>query len=199
MKLAVRFFCLGLLCACAQVLAFDQQQLAQQLEDMAVVRGEFVQEKFLRGLARPLRSEGRFVLARGHGLLWNLQQPLQREYRITGQGVALMQDGQWQLQGNQDAAARQSRLFLAVLQGDQQGLREEFELQLQGTAEDWQLTLLPRSLLLKQVFTRIEVSGGHHVNRIELLEATGDRTLMQMLDVRQATQLQPDEDAAFGS
>ena len=179
------------------VWAFDEQQLAEQLTATRVLRGDFVQEKHLRGLQQPLRSTGQFVLARGQGLLWNLKKPLQRNYRISFQGVDLFRDGQWQVQGNQDAAARQSRLFLAVLQGDQQGLREEFDLQLEGTEQDWLLTLKPKSLLLKQIFQRIEVHGDRYVRSIEIFETQGDRTLMQMLEVQQDQELQADEQAAF--
>lgn len=176
--------------------AFDEHQLAQQLADTQVLRGDFVQEKHLRGLPQPLRSHGRFVLAH-EGLLWNLDKPLPRRYRISPQGVALWRDGQWLLQGNQDVAARQSRLFLSVLQGDQQGLREEFDLQVQGNADDWQLSLLPKSLLLKQIFQRIEVRGGQYVHSIELLESQGDSTLMHMQDIHADKELSSDEQAAF--
>ncbi len=180
----------------AGALAFDEDQLAQQLAQDQVLRGDFVQEKHLRGLPQPLRSHGRFVLA-ADGLLWDLDKPLPRKYRISSQGVALLQDGDWQLQGKQDAAARQSRLFLSVLQGDQQGLREEFDLQLQGDEDDWLLSLLPKSLLLKQIFQRIDVQGGTHVRSIELLESQGDRTLMQMHNISPDTALNSDEQAAF--
>lgn len=194
----IRYALLALWLVSTWALAFDEEQLARQLADTRVLRGDFVQEKYLRGLPRPLRSDGRFVLAR-EGLLWDLQQPLQRMYRISRQGVALWQDDQWLMQGNQDAAARQSRLFLSVLQGDQQGLREEFDLQLSGVEQDWLLTLLPRSLLLKQVFQRIEVRGDQHVRSIELFESQGDRTLMRMLEVESGTELEADEQAVFDS
>lgn len=186
----------GLWLVSAGAFAFDEDQLARQLADSGVLRGDFVQEKHLRGLPQPLRSHGRFVLAR-EGLLWELQQPLQRTYRISRAGVALWQDGQWLMQGNQDAAARQSHLFLSVLQGDQQGLREEFDVQLQGAEDDWLLLLSPKSLLLKQVFQRIEVRGDRYVRSIELLESQGDRTLMRMLDIAPDEELEADEQAAF--
>lgn len=192
----IRYALAGLWLVSTGVFAFDEEQLAQQLAQVQVLRGDFVQEKHLRGLPQPLRSHGRFVLS-ADGLLWDLDKPLPRRYRISLQGVALWQDGRWQVQGNQDAAARQSRLFLSVLQGDQQGLREEFDLQVQGSEDDWLLSLLPKSLLLKQIFQRIEVCGGQYVRSIELLESQGDRTLMQMQGIRPATELDSDEQAAF--
>lgn len=179
--------------------AFDEQDLAQQLAKIEVLRGEFVQEKFLRGLDAPLTSKGNFILAKQQGLLWNLQAPLVRSYRITATGIALRVADQWQLQTKQDAANRQSRLFLAVLAGDQQGLEEDFNFALSGDEHDWQLVLTPKALLLQQIFTQIVIKGAAYVHSIELYETQGDRTLMRMDNVGQYRTLTVDEQQAFSS
>ena len=136
----------------------------------------------LRALPQPLLSKGSFVLAKNHGLLWLLKTPLQQDYRITANGIARRDGNAWQLLPNKSAGAEQNRLFLAVLQGDSSGLQRDFELQLQGEATQWKLTLIPRSLLLKQVFTRIDIAGGQYVERIELSETQGDSTVLRMQD-----------------
>ena len=120
------------------------------------------------------------MLAKDHGLLWQLKTPLQQDYRITAQGIARRNDNEWQMLPGKSAGAEQNRLFLAVLQGDSSGLQRDFDLQLQGEAKNWQLTLTPRSLLLKQIFTRINIDGGELVQRIELQETQGDSTLLKM-------------------
>lgn len=162
--------------------AFDLQQLSDQLAKPSVIHGNFTQEKHLRALPQPLVSKGTFVLAKDHGLLWLLKTPLQQDYRITGQGIARRDANGWQPLPNKSAGAEQNRLFLAVLQGDSSGLQRDFELQLQGQAHNWKLTLTPRSLLLKQVFTRINIDGGELVQTIELLETQGDSTVLRMQD-----------------
>lgn len=172
--------------------AFDLQQLSDQLAKPAVIHGNFLQEKHLRALPQPLVSKGTFVLAKDHGLLWLLKTPLQQDYRITGQGIARRDANGWQPLPNKSAGDEQNRLFLAVLQGDSSGLQRDFELQLQGQAQQWKLTLIPRSLLLKQVFTRINIDGGELVHTIELLETQGDSTVLRMQD---STASQPLSDA----
>lgn len=179
--------------------AFDEQQLAEQLMAIKVLRGTFVQEKYLRGLDAPLTSNGEFVLAGEQGLLWNLQYPLVRSYRITDTGIALRVADDWQQQSKQDTVNRQSRLFLAVLAGDQQGLKEDFELTLTGDASDWQLILMPQALLLQQIFDRIVIRGDDYVRSIELHEKQGDRTLMRMHKIEQDRVLTNDEQQAFSS
>ena len=177
--------------------AFDLDQLGAQLAKPAVVRGPFIQEKHLRALPQPLTSKGEFILGRELGLLWQLRSPLTQDYRIDASGIARRTAQGWQPQPGQDVAAQQSRLFLAVLQGDHSGLARDFALQLSGSAEAWQLTLVPHSLLLKQIFSRIRIDGGALVQRIELVETQGDRTLMRMPDSQPGVALDEQERAAF--
>ena len=176
------FLLILLLCIPNLANAFDLQQLSDQLAKPSVIHGNFTQEKHLRALPQPLVSKGTFVLAKDHGLLWLLKTPLQQDYRITSQGIARRDANGWQLLPNKSAGAEQNRLFLAVLQGDSSGLQRDFDLQLQGEAQQWKLTLTPRSLLLKQVFTQINIDGGALVRTIELLETQGDSTLLRMQD-----------------
>ena len=166
----------------AHASAFDLQQLSEQLAKPSVIHGSFIQEKHLRALPQPLTSKGTFVLAKDHGLLWLLKTPLQQDYRISAKGIARRDPSGWQMVPNKSAGAEQNRLFIAVLQGDSSGLQRDFELQLQGDAQHWQLTLVPRSVLLKQIFTRINIDGGELVQRIELLETQGDSTVLRMQD-----------------
>lgn len=177
--------------------AFDLDQLSMQLASAAVVHGPFIQEKHLRALPQPLTSKGNFVLSRELGLLWQLHSPLHQDYRIDGQGIARRTAQGWQQQPGQGVAAQQSRLFLAVLSGDHHGLQENFQLSLTGSAEDWQLNLNPRSLLLQQVFRRINISGGALVERIQLEETQGDSTVLRLPHSQTAVSLSAEERRRF--
>ncbi|KIK82673.1 outer membrane lipoprotein carrier protein LolA [Pseudomonas sp. AO-1] len=176
------FGALALLAVSTLANAFDLQQLSVQLAKPEVIHGQFIQEKHLRALPQPLLSKGSFVLAKNHGLLWLLKTPLQQDYRITANGIARRDGNAWQLLPNKSAGAEQNRLFLAVLQGDSSGLQRDFELALSGDAQQWKLTLTPRSVLLKQVFNQININGGELVQTIELLETQGDSTVLRMQD-----------------
>ena len=177
-----RRVCLGLLLLVLMPAAhaFDLADLSAQLAKPAVVRGPFVQEKHLRALPKPLTSQGQFTLSREHGLLWLLQKPLKQDYRIADSGIARRTSTGWQQQPGQDVAAQQSRLFLAVLKGDRSGLERDFDLKLSGEQNAWQLELTPHSLLLKQIFSAIRIDGGALVERIELIEVQGDRTVLKL-------------------
>ena len=115
-----------------------------------------------------------------------------QDYRITAKGIARRDGSVWQMLPGKSAGAEQNRLFLAVLQGDSSGLQRDFELSLSGDAQNWKLTLMPRSMLLKQVFSQINITGAELVHSIELLETQGDSTLLRMQD---STGTQPLSDA----
>jgi hypothetical protein len=84
-----------------------------------------------------------------------------------------------------------------VLAGDTAGLRENFDLALTGDADAWQLLLTPRSVLLRQIFDNIQINGGKLVDRIELRETQGDRSVLQMTDAQAAQALTAEEQRAF--
>lgn len=178
--------------------AFDLNALQQQLRATPIVRGQFVQQKFLRSLPQPLTSRGDFTLAAGKGLLWRLRTPIAQDLRINADGIARRDEsGAWQALPQHTGAGRENQLFLSVLAGDTRGLEENFDLALTGEATAWKLTLTPRSALLKQIFSTIQIDGGALVDRIELRETQGDRSVLQMTGAVAAEALTPEEQRAF--
>ncbi|WP_312543446.1 outer membrane lipoprotein carrier protein LolA [Achromobacter mucicolens] len=178
--------------------AFDLNALQQQLRATPIVRGQFVQQKFLRSLPQPLTSRGDFTLAAGKGLLWLLRTPIAQDLRINADGIARRDEsGAWQALPQHTGAGRENQLFLSVLAGDTRGLEENFDLALTGEAAGWKLTLTPRSALLKQIFSTIQIDGGALVDRIELRETQGDRSVLQMTGAVAADALTPEEQRAF--
>jgi len=178
--------------------AFSLDQLQTQLRAQPVVRGHFTQQKFLRSLPQPLTSRGDFTLAQGKGLLWKLTSPFEQDLRITPQGIAKRDaQGQWQALPQQMGASREVGIFLAVLAGDTRGLQENFDISLAGDARAWTMTMKPSSALLAQIFEAIVIQGGALVQRIELRETQGDRTVLQLQDVQPAAQLNDEEQRAY--
>jgi len=75
-----------------------------------VLRGRFVQERHLQGFNAPLRSEGRFVLAAGKGLIWRAEKPFAVTTAISPAGLAQ------EVGGNETMRLPSSRLpFLSRL------------------------------------------------------------------------------------
>lgn len=180
------------------VQAFDLNSLQEQLRATPIVRGQFVQQKFLRSLPQPLTSRGEFTLVAGKGLLWLLRTPINQDLRINADGISRRDEsGAWTALPQHTGAGRENQLFLSVLAGDTRGLEQNFDLALTGEADAWQLVLTPRSALLRQIFDNIQINGGALVDRIELRETQGDRSVLQMTNAAATQALTPEETRAF--
>jgi len=193
----------GLLLLCLLLLtslssqAFDLSDLQKKLQQATVVRGDFVQEKHIAGLPIPLIGLGQFCLSTQQGLLWDLTMPIKQRLRITEKGLARETSAnQWQLEAGL-MNRQQTRLFLAVLNGDTSELQKQFQLALSGHNDNWQLTLTPKTALLKQIFTHIQINGGALVSQIELFETSGERTLIKLLNTKIGSALTDEEARAF--
>ena len=168
------------LCLAAAAHAFDSRELTAQLQAPKTVQGRFTQQKYLRTLTKPVTTSGRFALHPGHGLFWHLQKPFELRLRVRRDGISRQDaSGAWKSNGSQSTQAAQVKLFMAVLGGDTAELQRHFTLKLSGSAGNWQLLLLPKTVVMKQVFENITISGDKLVRRIELKEKQGDRTVMQ--------------------
>ena len=168
------------LCLAAATHAFDSRELTAQLQAPKTVQGRFTQQKHLRTLTKPVTTSGRFALRPGHGLFWHLQKPFELRLRVRRDGISRQDaSGSWKSNGSQSTQAAQVKLFMAVLGGDTAELQRHFTLKLSGSAGNWQLLLLPKTVVMKQVFENITISGDKLVRRIELKEKQGDRTVMQ--------------------
>ncbi len=168
------------LCLAAAAHAFDSRELTAQLQAPKTVQGRFTQQKHLRTLTKPVTTSGRFALRPGHGLFWHLQKPFELRLRVRRDGISRQDaSGAWKSNGSQSTQAAQVKLFMAVLGGDTAELQRHFILKLSGSAGNWQLLLLPKTVVMKQVFENITISGDKLVRRIELKEKQGDRTVMQ--------------------
>jgi hypothetical protein len=69
----------------------------------------------------------------------------------------------------------------STLAGDLQTLQRFYTVALEGGESSWRLKLRPRDPEMQAVIDEIRISGsGTWINRIETLEAGGDRTVMKI-------------------
>jgi hypothetical protein len=67
----------------------------------------------------------------------------------------------------------------ATLAGDDAALSRHFTVRAGGDLGRWQLDLTPRSVELAAIVVRVTINGaGAQVGRIEVVEASGDRSVM---------------------
>lgn len=163
------------------------QAVRERLQQPEWLRGEFTQTKKVPGFAKPLVSRGDFVLARGCGVLWRTRKPFASELRLTQNEIRATQGGQtsMRLDAAREPAVRLiTTLMFSLLNGDISGLADVFELSGSTKGASWQLLLSPKPGALQQVLKKVELEGDGFVRRIQLFEANGDESLIQLAGQR---------------
>lgn len=168
-----------------QLLANVLAQPAAEMAASQVLSGQFLQRRYLNGLARPLISRGDFLLARGQGIVWRTREPFASEFVLTSAGM-ILRDGSSEMrlsEAERPALRTALEMLLAIFALDVERLAGGFDLYGEKHDDGWRLGLRPRHGGLAQVFSEAVITGARHVERIELSTAGGDRTEIELSDV----------------
>ena len=167
--------------------AITPDEIAANMQKSQVVSGKFTQNRHLRGMDKPMQTQGQFALAQNHGLLWQVETPLMLKLRLTQNGVEQWnnQKNQW-IKSKQAGQSAQFELFTALLGGNISVLNQHFIPKADGSPQNWTLTLEPKSAMMKQIFTQISVQGGNTVSQVILQEKQGDKVEIQFIADTQA-------------
>ena len=176
-------------------------EVREQVAQVPLLRGDFSQEKQVAGFRNPLRSNGRFLLARDKGVVWTTTAPFPSELVITRDRILSRQrDGSRRVEvdGKQQPGLRSvNAMMFALMSGDMKALTSTFDVKGEPAATGWAMTLVPRSRQLAQAFTSVRLSGDRYVREVELREANGDLTRLRFSGMSETPALSRDEAARF--
>jgi hypothetical protein len=168
--LSTKYFLAGLLLLSASARADDlADRIVERLASYPVVRAQFVQERTMASLTKPVISSGRLVFSR-EGLTWQVETPV--KLSLLYSASASPEGGALQ--------AEMGRLIRALIAGDLRELRTTFDVMPRGDLERWTLQLRPRTLEVAQYLRGIELAGSQHLEAIDVVEANGDRLSIRM-------------------
>ncbi|MDR1709862.1 MAG: outer membrane lipoprotein carrier protein LolA [Candidatus Accumulibacter sp.] len=190
----------GLLAAAspgARAEALDE--IAQTVAAYPLVRAEFVQEKRMAAMKRPLVTRGRLVFSRTHGVLWQIESPYRMTYVLNETRlVEIAADGARRTREAREAPGfeRVDRVFRAMLGANPEALREHFDAAGRIDAGRWTLDLKPRGPAA-QFIESMRLAGGRFVERIEIEEAGGDAAAIDFLHPQGAQAPAEDEERLF--
>ncbi len=191
---------LARLIAAASVLLWAQFAAAQAdwglhelMRELAQTRrseARFVERKYLSVLDAPLELTGRVLYVAPDRFEKRTLTPKPETLIVDGESLTLHEAGR----------ARPRRLRLqdhpvlwgfvesirATLAGDLAALERFYAVGLDGTRRDWELALAPRVQAMRAVVRLIRIGGSDSkVRWIEVTEAQGDRSVMQVFEDRQ--------------
>lgn len=157
------------------------EQLMHELAQVKSARGKFVERKYLAMLEAPLESSGTLFYAAPARLEKHMLAPRQESLILDGDTLVI---------DNKHTGKRRSLTLQenpvvwgfaegirSTLKGDLGTLRRFYKVELEGDLRAWRLRLEPTEPRMRQAAAEIRLAGsGTWVNRIEILEAGGDRS-----------------------
>jgi hypothetical protein len=176
--------------------------LARTQADQPVLAGTFAQRKFLRELPTPLRSDGDFVFSKELGVVWHTVHPFDSELVLTRDGIK--QSAQGTRTARVDTAGKPAvrvsvELFFALFALDLDRLAKDFDLFATKVESGWQLGLRPKPGVLAAAFSSVVIHGAQRMQRIDLVEANGDRSEIDLVTLDRLPQLTDEQRRQFSS
>jgi len=172
----------------------------QRVAHVEVLRGGFEQEKRVAGFKNPLRSQGRFLLARGKGVVWTTLKPFPSEMVVTPERILSVDatgNRRVEVDAGQQPALRQiNAMMFALVDGDVSALASRFDIAVQAPpGAAWSLILTPKAAAVARLFSRIELRGDRYVREVAMTETGGDRMALKFSDLSETPARLSDDEA----
>jgi len=157
------------------------------LREAKCVRADFVEEKKIKVLKRPLRSSGQIVFSGKLGLYRALKDPFVQELLVTPRGLAQRDDAgkieKIEVE-KQPLAKGFIDAFLLVFSGDDRALAADFGLYFEGDESAWTMGFVPKKQPLDKFIAHMVVTGKRGVFETLLVsEVNGDKTTTKFSSV----------------
>jgi outer membrane lipoprotein-sorting protein len=180
----------------ALLCAFTGQAQASTLVDdilghlaqHAQVRAGFTQTRENPALAAPQVSRGDLLFVVGHGMVWHTRDPFDDSLVLTAGGTSRI-DAQGRLTRVRDGnrgVSQVSGMLQSLLAGKSDEATRQFTIAAEGTVQHWTLHFVPRQARMARVLAGITLKGDDFLQSIEVDLASGERTVIDFANTRDA-------------
>lgn len=164
----------------------DLSTILQQLSKIEALTARFREEKRMALLAQPLNSEGTLHYEKPKRLARHTERPRASSMVLAGDVLTFGDAQRSESIGlsSQPALRLLVETFVSVLAGDRAGLERVAEVTLEQTIRGFRIRVTPKDASVKRIVQFMAFEGqGAMLSRMELVDATGDRTLTTFHDV----------------
>jgi outer membrane lipoprotein-sorting protein len=182
LRAALLALCLGAL-GPAHAQGFDLQALMQKLSQVRSGEARFEEDRRVQQLDQTLRSSGRLSFTAPDTFVRETLKPRQERMAVVGNQLTLSRGNRSQttLLDSVPEAAVIVEAIRGTLTGNRDALERYFDTTVQGSAEQWQLDLVPREPRLRGQVTHLRLSGRQsQVREVRMTLADGDTSVMRI-------------------
>ena len=174
----------------------DEAKVKQQINSVAskmkTMQCDFVQTKYLKMLNDKMVSKGRMYYQQSDKLRWEYSSPYAYAFVLNGSKVLISKGKR-----NDVVNVNQSKFFKEIARimmnsgvGKCLTDTKDFKTSIASSQSEYVVTLYPKQKQLQQMFQKIILHFSRQksiVSKVELIEKKGDRTLIELLNVKTNT------------
>ena len=161
--------------------SWDIEQLMQSLATTRSGHASFVEIKSIAILEKPVESSGELFYSAPDRLEKRTLKPKLESMVLDKDKLIVEQRGKKRvlaLQNYPEVAAFIDSIR-GTLAGDRKALERNYQLNIEGDQQNWNLTLLPIEDKMKKIVAKISIAGsGNVLQTINILQADGDSSQM---------------------
>jgi len=165
-------------------------RISVRVAKVTITEGEFLQEKRLKYLTKPLITKGSFIYQQNRGVLWKTLTPLVSTLLINDSQILTEE-------GRQAIPPAFGGVFNILLSGELLNLEENFDITGTDNGKSWQLKLVPKDELMKKIIAFIRVEGDQDIRVWELQETGGNLTRINFSQITHPDYLNKEQLADF--
>lgn len=157
------------------------EQLQNQFNQHTIIRADYTQERYIQGVTKPLKSNGKLIVSKQLGLNWQQLSPFLMTLKINENRM----EQQIANQSPQIITAKvQPQLFeftsliLAMFDADKKTLDQNFNYVLTQQNKQWLLTLTPKTAPLNKLFNQIKLTGYDYLSELVIDDKQNDKTII---------------------
>ena len=177
-------------------LSAQQKEIQQAAAAVKTMQCDFVQTRQLKLLSDKMVSRGRMYYQQPNRLRWEYTSPYTYTFILNGQKVLLNNSRR------QDVIdVRQNKLFREIARimmnsvvGQSLSDDKDFRTTIRTTPSEWVATIEPQRKELRQMFQQIILHFSRQqkmVTEVELIEKKGDRTIIELKNVKTNAPIAP--------
>lgn len=167
--------------------AWGMEQLMQSLAQVKSARGKFVERKYLAVLNAPLNSSGTLIYTAPGRL---------EKYTVVPKAETLVLEQDKLVIEFKERSQRRTLMLQdypviwafiesirSTMAGDLQTLNRFYRTSLEGSEDQWRLSLRPAEPKMQSMVKEIHIGGSRNrLRSIEITEAEGDRSIMTITE-----------------
>lgn len=167
----------------AEVQAWDFARLMGELAKVESSRARYSEVRHVAQLKRPIELSGTLSYSRPSRIEKRQTRPFPEVMQVDGDMLVVEREGKSRsiMLSQVPVVGTLVESLRATLAGDATELERLYAVTMEGPRERWTLRLLPREYEVGGVVSEIRISGsGPRVNRVEIREQGGDRSVMSI-------------------